>query len=129
MDRLILLGLVGLVGLACEPSMPDLAELECGSWVYAVETPPAGRCMRLDATGGARVRELGADGCDAWAECVALPGGQSAERGGNPVEPGHVLVSYWPCEQVPACDVYAVAPDGTSAARNVQNPPESSAAR
>lgn len=102
---------------ACDPVTPDLHELECGKVVYGVETPPEGQCLRLDSYEGARVRGLGETGCDAWTECVTLPNGESGERGGNPLDPGRVVITYWPCDRLPACETYAIAADGTPVLR------------
>lgn len=102
-----------VVNASCEPATPDLHEIECGKVLYGVETPPEGQCMRLDTYEGARVRALGADNCQSWAECLVVPNGASAERGGNPLDPGRVMVTYWPCDKLPACETYALAPDGT----------------
>ena len=103
--------------LGCEPATPDILELECGRVVYGVESPPEGQCLRLDAFEGGTVRELGVNGCDTWSECVTLPEQQSAERGGPPVDGGRVLVTFWPCDAIPACETHYILPDGTAVAR------------
>jgi len=102
-----------VINLACEATAPELHEIECGKVLYGVETAPEGQCMRLDSYEGARVRLLGEDSCGAWTECITVPNGASAERGGNPLDPGRVMITYWPCDKVPACETYALAPDGT----------------
>ena len=106
-----------IANAACEPVAPELRELECGKVLYGVESPPEGQCLRLDTYEGARVRELGANSCEAWTECLLLPGGESAERGGNPLDPGRVVITYWPCDKLPACETYAIAADGTPVLR------------
>lgn len=102
--RALLLLAIGCGDISAD--LPAPGNLACGIRVTVVESPPPGKCLRIDADYGALVRKLGDEGCDSWAECVTLGPGESGEYGTKQTElgDGHVMTSGWDCDRVPPCE-------------------------
>lgn len=106
-----------LLALGCgdiSSSLPSPSDFACGIRAARVETPPEGRCLRLDAIDGVRVRKLGETECSAWTDCVELGPGESGEYGteGTEIGDGRVFTSDWACGDVPSCEDFIITPEG-----------------
>lgn len=107
--RMAKLFTLALFPLACDvaSALPAPAELTCEFATTEVYYPTAGKCFRVDAHGGSRVRVPGETDCDAWRMCVTQPMDQPVEYGAtqSPWVEGEVKAVSFACDEVPPCEV------------------------